>query len=363
MNVVKQWLDRYLSDPQVVILSLLLLAGFAVVLSTGDILTPFFAAVIIAYLLEGWVAKLESWHVSRWLGATLMFVVFLVLMLLFFLVLVPILSRQLTQVIAQVPDMLQQLQMWVLGLPERYPTLFTDKQVNKILAAATEELRVDSEAFLTQSIKIGVGATYIMLYLALVPFMVFFMLKDKVQINAWLRQFVPQDSTLATSVWNEVDDQIGNYVRGKAIEITVIGSISMVTFRLLGLDYATLLGVIVGLSVIIPYVGATFVTIPVLAVAYLDPSASFVGVSIAYFVIQILDGNVLVPILFSEVVDIHPVGIIVAILLFGGIWGFWGVFFAIPLATLVQAVIRAWPRKPRQEPESLLTKGPIMAER
>jgi putative permease len=69
----------------------------------------------------------------------------------------------------------------------------------------------------------------------------------------------------------------------------------------------------------------------------------------AYLIIQTLDGNVLVPVLFSEVVNLHPVAIIVAILVFGGIWGFWGVFFAIPLATLVQATLSAWPREPQQE--------------
>ena len=64
---------------------------------------------------------------------------------------------------------------------------------------------------------------------------------------------------------------------------------------------------------------------------------------ISYFVIQFLDGNVLVPILFSEAVNLHPIAIIVAILVFGGLWGFWGVFFAIPLATLVKALINVWP--------------------
>jgi putative permease len=62
-------------------------------------------------------------------------------------------------------------------------------------------------------------------------------------------------------------------------------------------------------------------------------------------VLQALDGYLLVPLLFSEVVNLHPVAIIIAILVFGGLWGFWGVFFAIPLATLVNAVLHAWPGK------------------
>ena len=69
---------------------------------------------------------------------------------------------------------------------------------------------------------------------------------------------------------------------------------------------------------------------------------------IAYAIIQALDGNLLVPLLFSEVVNLHPVAIILAILVFGGLWGFWGIFFAIPLATLVKAVLNAWPRPQRR---------------
>jgi putative permease len=69
----------------------------------------------------------------------------------------------------------------------------------------------------------------------------------------------------------------------------------------------------------------------------------FAMVMVAYGTIQFVDGNILVPLLFSEAVNLHPVVIITAILLFGGLWGFWGVFFAIPLATLLNAVLRAWP--------------------
>ena len=107
-----------------------------------------------------------------------------------------------------------------------------------------------------------------------------------------------------------------------------------------------LLAVMVGLSVIIPYVGAAVITLPVMFIAYVQwgISGEFAYVMIAYSVIQFLDGNILVTLLFSEVVNLHPVAIIAAVLFFGGIWGIWGVFFAIPLATLVNAVINAWPK-------------------
>ena len=100
-----------------------------------------------------------------------------------------------------------------------------------------------------------------------------------------------------------------------------------------------------GLSVVVPYIGAAVVTFPVVIAAYLEFgfSVDFGWVIGIYALIQALDGNVLVPILFSDVVNLHPVAIIVAILIFGGLWGFWGVFFAIPLATLVKSLLAAWP--------------------
>ena len=191
------------------------------------------------------------------------------------------------------------------------------------------------------------GVVSLLIFLVLMPVLVFFFLKDKGRLMAWARAHMPKDRGLVNKVWADVDAQIGNYVRGKVLEIGIVWSMTYVVFSLLGMPYAMLLSLLVGISVIIPYIGAAVVTLPVALVAFVyfgGPTPEFWWVIVAYAVIQILDGNVLVPVLFSEVVSLHPVAIITAILIFGGIWGFWGVFFAIPLATLVNAVLRAWPR-------------------
>jgi len=147
------------------------------------------------------------------------------------------------------------------------------------------------------------------------------------------------------NIAHEMNEQIANYIRGKFIEMLVVGVVTYVVFLVFGLKYAELLALLVGLSVLIPYIGAAAVTVPVVLVAFYQygTQSEFVYVVIAYLVVQALDGNVLVPLLFSEAVNLHPLAIIVAVLFFGGIWGFWGIFFAIPLATLVKAIINAWP--------------------
>jgi putative permease len=177
--------------------------------------------------------------------------------------------------------------------------------------------------------------------------MVFFFLKDKYMILAWLGHFLPEERTLVHRVWTDLDIKIASYVRGKFIEVMVIWLAAYIGFAVMELNYAMLLSLLVGLSVIVPYVGATVVTIPVIMIAFFQwGSGSEFGYLMAiYAVIQILDGNLLVPLLFSEVVNLHPVAIIVAVVFFGSLWGVWGVFFAIPLATFIQAILKAWPNQ------------------
>ena len=139
---------------------------------------------------------------------------------------------------------------------------------------------------------------------------------------------------------------MSNYARGKAIEIVIVGSLAAMIFLYFGLEYVALLSVLVGFSVLIPYLGAFIVTIPVAIIGLLQFNLTFdfwllMG---SYLALQILDGNLLVPILFSDAVKLHPV-MIILLYLYLELFGFWGVFFAIPIATLIKAIWNAWPEK------------------
>ena len=215
-----------------------------------------------------------------------------------------------------------------------------------IITSVRAEIATWGQNVLSWSLAAGMGVIAIIIYLVLVPLLVFFFLKDKDLILGWFHGFLPRDHTLAQQVWREVDRQMGNYVRGKFVEVIVVWVVTYMAFAYMGIQYAMLLALMVGVSVIVPYIGAVVVTVPVALVAFFQWgwSSEFMWLMGVYLIIQGLDGNVLVPLLFSEVVDLHPIAIIVAVLVFGGLWGFWGVFFAIPLATVVQSILKAWPR-------------------
>jgi putative permease len=348
MDIVTNWFRHHFSDPQIVFLALLLLVVFAVVLTLGHMLAPVLASIVIAYLLEGLVAQLERRGIPRLPSVVLIYVLFLLFVALVLLGVMPLVSRQIAELAQQLPIMISEGTRALTDLPKDYPELVTAAQLDDLIASIRSETLSFAQPALSWSLASVVGVITILVYLILMPLLVFFFMKDKDLILDWFRQLLPKHRGIAGDVWKDVDRQISNYVRGKAWEILISWGVNYTAFHFFGLKYAMLLSLLVGLSVVIPYVGAAMVTAPVLLVAWVQWgwSSQFAWLTGAYFIIHALDGNVLVPLLFSEVVNLHPVAIIVAILVFGGVWGFWGVFFAIPLATLVQAILTAWPRRP-----------------
>ena len=176
-------------------------------------------------------------------------------------------------------------------------------------------------------------------YTLLVPILVFFLLKDKEQLLDYFLGFLPEDRPLMDRIGNELSGQMENYVRGKFVELIIAGLATYLLFAFFDLNYAALLGFLVGVSVIIPYLGIAAVTVPVVVVALMQfgLSGDFFYLMIGYLVIQALDGLLLVPLLFSEANNLHPLAIILAVLIFGSWFGLAGVFFAIPLAILIQS--------------------------
>lgn len=345
MESIRAWFERHLADPQVMGLAIVLVAGFFIIFLTGEMLAPVLASIVIAYLLEGMVGVFERNGLPRLVAVLVVFLGFMAFMVFVTFALLPLLSRQATQLFQLLPEMLTSGQEALMRLPQRYPELFSEGQIRDLINTIRIEALSYGQHVVSMSVSSVVSIIAVAVYLILMPLMVFFFLKDKTRIVSWFVRFLPKDRGLLTQVWTEVDRQIGNYVRGKFIEILIVWVVTYLTFAIMEMRFSMLLGVLVGLSVLIPYIGAAAVTIPVAVLAYFQwgVSPEFWSLLVAYGIIQALDGNVLVPLLFSEVVNIHPVAIIVAVLVFGGLWGFWGVFFAIPLATLVQAVLKAWP--------------------
>ncbi|MCH8861230.1 MAG: AI-2E family transporter [Proteobacteria bacterium] len=344
MNLVTDWFKRQISDPQLVLLALLLLGALAGIILLGDMVAPAIAALVIAFLLDGPASWLRARGMSNLLAVSVVFVTFVTISFVAFFTILPPIKNQFTQFFVLLPTMLEQAQVAAINLSEAFPGWINETQMESMLAQIGTGLQTEARGFLASSPGVIITLISIVVYVILVPVMAFFFMKDRALILRWLGAYLPAERSLVKEVWAEVMQRTGDYARGKVYEIFIVGFSSWALYMVLDLRFAAFLALLTGLSVIIPYIGAAVITLPVAFVAYIQwgTGHEFVVALVAYLVLQALDGYVLVPLLFSEVVKLHPNAIILAILIFGGIWGIWGVFFAIPLATLAHAVTKAW---------------------
>lgn len=342
-QLVKTWLSRYILDPELAILWLFLIFIIVVFAFLGKILAPVLVSIVIAYLLQWPINSLEKLCLPKLAAVLVVYISFLGLVVLGIVGLLPLLFRQLSNLISELPNMAARGQEILLFLPTRYPDYVSATQIQDWIMQFKSGLTHFGQWLLSASLAYIPSLIAFAIYFVLVPLLVYFFLIDEKKIISWFTQYLPERRRLISQVWQEVYAQTGNYVRGKALEMLIVWIVTYLSFALLGLQYAMLLSVLVGLSVIIPYIGAVMVTIPILIIGFLqwNWSVHFAYLVAIYTIIITLDGNVLVPFLFSEAVDLHPVTIIIAVLIFGGLLGFWGVFFAIPLASVMKAILNA----------------------
>jgi putative permease len=223
----RDWLDRHFSDPQVLILSFLLVFGFIVIFKLGGMLIPVFVSIIIAYLLDGIIGRLAFLKIPRIAAVLIVFLLFLASMIMLLVGLLPLLSQQIAQLVQQFPSMISSGQKELMRLPERYPGFVSEAQIAYVLEFVGSELTSLMKRVLSLSIASVRGFISVLVYLILVPLMVFFLLKDKHKILNWINSILPDHRGLATEVWREVNQQTGNYIRGKIWEILIIWGISM----------------------------------------------------------------------------------------------------------------------------------------
>lgn len=348
---VNKVLKNIFSNEETIIFSLAILLFFLVISFFGSILTPFMISVVVAYLLVGMQKKIQSYDVSANVALIITFSVFIITGAALLIWLVPLLYIQLQAFILDVPNLINNFLDFISGLPAKFPDLVSSEQISIFFQAVSEEVSAIAQNIVKSSISGIQSAITFLLYIILFPILVYFFLFDRKNIIEGFIKIIPGKREMLTNIWAEMDIQLSNYVRGKTIEIFIVGIAAAIIFASLGLKYSALLSVLVGLSVIIPYVGAFLVTIPIVVVGLLQfgLGTEFYLLIGLYLLLQALDGNLLVPIIFSETVKLHPVVIILAVFIFGSMFGFWGVFFSIPIATFIKAVWNAWPSSPNND--------------
>ena len=367
-NPISSWWIAQTGNRQVVVFVFVAALLVSAVYFLGHHFTPAIVALIIAYVLDGPTSWLERLGLSRLWATTSVLTFNLVLLVVGLALLVPAVSGQIVNIGPNLVVALEGLRpvitdymagnAWLLG-PDAADNLFTNTR------GLLDQL-LGQEGGLTAAVSqlngVLSGAIDVIIYAILVPLMTFFFLKDRDLIVRSLVRYVPTESGLLEQVWRRTNVSISAYVRGKLLEIVLLGVSTYVVFSALGSQWSLTIAILTGVSPVIPIFGAVAAGLVTVLLTFAEYVASQdlgvpVGVAqgasltvwflvscwIAYLVLQFIDGNLLQPLLFSEVVKLHPLAIFVAILIFGGLFGVWGLFFAIPAATLVRAILVSWP--------------------
>ena len=399
LRLLHNWYHRHFSEPGTVEFMAVLLCCFVIVYYLMWLVGPIVIALCIAYLLDFFVVACErTCGIRRRLGSALVMLLFIGLSVLLLVLVVPQVIRQgagfyntIVALSSNVTETLQagegaeaaaaaasrpaaaaapsgaagisgvdaliaeHLYSIIIRLPEPLPSMIGIEDLQAFVARGRMAAMVFIADIMRNNFMPSVVNTIAFLvYLVVVPIFAFLMLYDKVRLLGVLRTYIlPVNQTIMERLWPSLNAQIQGYIRGKLLHIVIIAAVNTAVFKFYALDYAVLLGVGMGFSVMIPYVGAVVIAIPVLTVALMQfgLSQDLLWLLVGYGVVQLLDAYVLTPMLFSRATDLDAFAILTSILIFGGLWGFWGVFFAIPLATFVKTIITQWPSAaPRREP-------------
>lgn len=365
ISLFKNWYIRHFSTPGTIEFALVLLCIFLMLYYLMWLVGPLVIALCIAYCLDGVVRFLcKKCHMSRTVASSVTMLFFIGLSVSVLVFVVPKLLQQGSQFYQTLQSISAQnistekgedfdsivtsnILPFVENLPDPLPSMMTESEIKDLVNKARLALISNvSHIFNNQIMPSVVNVMSFLVYLVIVPIFTFLMLANKTQLQSrFVTYILPSNQGIIHEFWPQLTKQIEGYMRGKLIHITIVSIVNTFAFMLFGLHYAILLGIGVGLSVVIPYVGAVIITIPILLIAVFQFGFGYtlVWLLVVYIIIQLLDSNVLTPMLFSKAMNLDAFSILSSILIFGGLWGFWGVFFSIPLATFIRTIIVNWP--------------------
>ena len=320
----------------------------ALVYLLHPILTPFLVALLLAYLFDPLVDRLEKLGLSRTWGVVAVFALFTLIVMALLLVLVPMLAKQLLRLYELAPQMLDWLQHsampWVqskLGLADGF------WKFDKVKAAISEHMGQTTDivgVVLSQATASGLALIGWLANLVLIPVVSFYLLRDWDVMMAKVRSLLPRDrEERVVSLAGECHEVLGAFVRGQLMVMVALGVIYSAGLMLVGLELGLLIGMIAGLAAIVPYMGFV-IGIGAALIAGLFQFGGdlylMIGIVAVFMIGQALEGMVLTPWLVGDRIGLHPVAVIFAILAGGELFGFTGILLALPVAAVIMVLVR-----------------------
>jgi predicted PurR-regulated permease PerM len=313
------------------------------------ILAPFLVAMLLAYMGDPLVDRLQRFKLSRTMAVVLVFAAFSLILLALFVVLVPLLGRQLVRLYEVAPQLLDWLQQhalpWIqvqLGLPDGFWRLDHVKQALSGHVGQTGDILGMVLGKATASGRALLGW---LTDVVLVPVVGFYLLRDWDQLMIRLRTLLPRRiEPVLVRLAGECHDVLGAFIRGQLLVMLGLGLIYAVGLSIIGLDLGLLVGLLAGLASIVPYMGFVIGSAAAVIASLFQHGGMelypLLGVALVFAVGQLTEGMLLTPLLVGDRIGLHPVAVIFAILAGGQLFGFVGILLALPAAAVIMVMLR-----------------------
>ncbi|GAB3050489.1 AI-2E family transporter [Virgibacillus ainsalahensis] len=302
------------------------------------LLSPFLVSCLIAYLIYPVVSKLHKLNIPRSFAILFIYIAFFGGSAYLIYRVYPAVVHQLHDLNEQLPVFINMYEGLIYQLYE-YTSFLPEMVHDKMDQLVT---RIESGlGNILENLIGGFARIFDMIiFLTVIPVLVFYFIKDYQKIKGYLKHFIPARYRKQTSkMIYAIDESLGKYIRGQLLVCLFVGLASWIVFQVLNIKYALLLAIIMGVTNIIPYFGPIIGALPAVAITFTMPGHQVIFVILAIFAIQVIEGNLLAPYIVGKSINIHPVAIIFALLLGGQLFGVVGLIVAVPLLTIMRVIL------------------------
>ncbi|OQO70332.1 AI-2E family transporter [Enterococcus villorum] len=306
-------------------------------------LAPVLFALVLYYLLDPLIKQISR-KLPRNLSVTIVYVIILFLIGLGSIWLIPFLEQQTQALITSFPDLFNDFIKMLKDNLAQTPFADTSKQ----FFASIDDLTANFTSFIGNYWESGaqsignifsaVTSTFITLFTG--PIIAFFLLRDPHKFYQSVLGIIPPkfrtDFRTLTKIANQ---QLGDFLKGQIIASFILGAVYWVTFLVIGLQFASILAIAAGILCIIPYIGPFIAFFPGLFIAFQDSTFMAVKFVLVWFIVQLLHGDLVIPRVMGNRLQVHPITILIVLLVMGDLLGLMGVVFGIPIYTLVKLFV------------------------
>jgi len=328
------------------ILSKISFLFFPVIDFLSVVMLPVILSGLLFYLLNPLVDLMEKYKINRVLAISIIFIIIAILLIIGLAVAIPNLQRQVVIFAQNVPSYLEDADRVINDLVTKHLPDDFRPQLEQVLAnfstqATAWASNISSKAVNWVSALIS-GTSQVIVALIIMPFMLFYLLRDGKGLRDYITQFLPNKLREPVGkVLSEVNQQLSNYVRGQITVAVIVAIMFIILFKIIGLRYAVTLGITAGFLNLVPYLGSFLAMIPALVLGLIAGPVMLLKVIIVFIVEQTIEGRFVSPLILGSQLNIHPITILFVLLTSGSMFGIWGVLLGIPIYASAKVVISA----------------------